>query len=511
MASLKNIIRQLEIEFSIYVEEQQTDSIRIENVQYLIPGTAASVTIMPLTLYVGDYTEFFDRALTGSFLFLNVPKDGTVADGSAYIYHDLNISAVLNCIQTAIFAGHKANMQKEEMFHILQAGYGVQAILDSARTILQNPLTMCTTSFSLIAVSPREDTHQSFETINDQRYLKKESLEHMRRNNIMERLFHSSAPIVTRFDDAIGIDFIFLSIRINRAAVGYLCLRCSLRPHTEEDLAFLRDVAGMLSIEMQKDNFYNHQTGIAYEYFLRDLVEQNISSPEFALHRMTQLGRPALNYFWVFVFAFQDETLNKPNFQYYIDQLIGIFRRSICFAYKDKLVLLLTSKDINPFRTIDRGKFESFLHLNRLRGALSHRYEEILNTHLYYRQALFLLMKETKKEGESITFYEKNYHNHLFSLISNQAHLKAMIHPDINILRKHDALHNTDYISTLTAYFANSRNALKTSTALHIHKSTFFYRIGKIQMLTGLDLEDETLLFAYAFSFYILTYLENSK
>lgn len=511
MAYLKNILKHLKIEFSIYIEDYLDQDIRIENVQYLIPGTVRSVALQPMTLYIGDFAEFSPLIQEGIFLYLDAPADVPMVSHAAYIHHSPDVPALLNAIQNLLYKSHLSNMQKEEMFQILHAGYGVQSILDTARAALQNPLTMCTTSFSVIAVSPKDDLHKSFEIYNEKSYLKKQSIEYMRKNRVIEQLFHSSGPIITSFDDDIGTDYVFCSIRINRSAVGYLCLRCSVRPYTAEDLAFLTDVAKILSIEMQKDDFYNHRAGITYEYFMRDLVEQNITSPDFALHRMEQLGRPPCPYFWIMILAFSDESVNKLNSQYYIDQLIGIFRGSICFNYKGNLVVLLNSRYTDPFYKCDRHKFDHFLQLNRLYAAVSYRYEEILNTHLHYRQALFLLRKIDRRTGTDIIFYGEAYQHHLFSLIANQPLLKAMLHPDILTLLRHDAEHNTDYIITLQSYFANNRNALKAANALHIHKSTFFYRIGKIHSLTGLDLEDETRLFAYELSFYLAEYLKQSK
>lgn len=510
MAYFRSIIQHLEIDFSIYIEEHLQTNIRIENVQYLIPGTVASVVLHPFTLYVGNYQEFSALNNDAALLFYGVPVGLSPSADTAYIHHPINPQRLINSIQNALYKSHQAAIRKEEMFHILQAGYGVQAILDSAHSSLNNPLTMCTTSFSMIAVSPKKDKHCSFEEIDGTYYIRKQFLENMRQKKIIEQLYHSSSPIIASFEHDIGTDYVFCSIRISRAAVGYLCLRCSTRTYTDEDLLFLVDVAKMLSIEMQKDNFYTNQTGIAYEYFLRDLLEQNITSEEFARHRMEQLARPAYQYFWVVVFTFLDGSAHKLNSQYFVDQLVGIFRNSISFAFKGKLVLLLTSNDIDPFHNINQTKFQNFLNLNELHSAISYRYTQILDTHLYYHQALFLLKKAAAEDSACIA-YQAFYQNHLFSLVSDQMLLRTMIHPDLLRLREHDLRYHTDYLATLKAYFLNNRNALAASNYLHIHKSTFFYRIGKIQTISGLDLESHTLLFAYEFSLYLLDYLMKSS
>ena len=46
------------------------------------------------------------------------------------------------------------------------------------------------------------------------------------------------------------------------------------------------------------------------------------------------------------------------------------------------------------------------------------------------------------------------------------------------------------------------------SAQLHIHKSTFFYRMNKIADLLEADIYDGRRLFAYEFSFYLVDYLK---
>lgn len=510
MALLKSIIKHLETEFSLSIIQNLDEDVRIENVQYLLTDTAASITYEDLTLYVGDYARFTHASSDGFFLLFNVPAGLSALPNCLLITQAIDPFAFCNSIQNTLFASHQANMRKEEMFHILQAGYGIQAILDTAHLILENPITMCTSSFSVLAISPKADSHETMEYIDGKYYFKRQAIKNMHENKVMEHLYSSASPFIATFADSPGIDFLFCGVRIQRAVVGYLCIRAVVRPLTKEDFAFLSDVAKMISIEMQKDNFYNHQTGLAYEYFLRDLLKQNIESADFAFHRMEQLGRPADSYFWILTFAFAEDTGRKLNSKYYIDQLISIFRHGISCFYNGNLILLLTSKYPVPFKGIDLAKFYHFIQLNQLRAAISYRYDQILQTHLYYQQTLFQLRNPHFSVTEPLSLYDEHYHNHLFHMVQNHTILKSLVHPDILFLLDYDLENNTDYIETLRTYFKNNRNALKTSQELHIHKSTFFYRLGKIETLTSFQIEDSALLFAYEFSFYLLNYLKTS-
>jgi foldase protein PrsA len=76
---------------------------------------------------------------------------------------------------------------------------------------------------------------------------------------------------------------------------------------------------------------------------------------------------------------------------------------------------------------------------------------------------------------------------------------------------KHDQTYHTDLLQTLRAYIFSGRNAAAASEQLHIHKSTFFYRMNKIAELLGTDIYDRKRLFAYEFTFYLIDYLKQTQ
>ena len=94
----------------------------------------------------------------------------------------------------------------------------------------------------------------------------------MEDRKIIRHIYSSSAPYVTTLDDY-PYKWVFESIRIRHAVVGYVCVRGTVREFTEDDLELIDVFSQMLSIEMQKDAGYRHPTGLKYEYFLTELLE----------------------------------------------------------------------------------------------------------------------------------------------------------------------------------------------------------------------------------------------
>ena len=74
-------------------------------------------------------------------------------------------------------------------------------------------------------------------------------------------------------------------------------------------------------------------------------------------------------------------------------------------------------------------------------------------------------------------------------------------------MQDHDERYHTDFIHTLRTFLDCDRNAAKAAEKLHLHRSTFFYRMKKLEELLGVSLGDSKLLLLYELSFKIWDYL----
>ena len=66
-----------------------------------------------------------------------------------------------------------------------------------------------------------------------------------------------------------------------------------------------------------------------------------------------------------------------------------------------------------------------------------------------------------------------------------------LCHPAVNVLRDYDQSHPGSALTeTLHQYLAQGLNASKAAESLHIHRTTFLYRMKKIQQLYPLREDD---------------------
>ena len=141
--------------------------------------------------------------------------------------------------------------------------------------------------------------------------------------------------------------------------------------------------------------------------------------------------------------------------------------------------------------------------LNHMRLAISHRFENPSDARVYYQQTIRLLAVSGSLKSENyILRYEDYMVESLIDPKMKKIQREAAVHPDIKYLIAYDQDNRTEYFHTLSVYIYCGRNALKSAEMLHIHKSTFFYRMNKITELLGGSMEQR--VFQYEISLRLL-------
>ena len=87
-----------------------------------------------------------------------------------------------------------------------------------------------------------------------------------------------------------------------------------------------------------------------------------------------------------------------------------------------------------------------------------------------------------------LTYMESASHRHLFALQEGElrnAFTSAVLQP----LIAHDAHHRGSLVHTLSAFLNNTGQWKKTAAELHVHVNTLRHRLGRIEELTGRDMD----------------------
>jgi sugar diacid utilization regulator len=184
---------------------------------------------------------------------------------------------------------------------------------------------------------------------------------------------------------------------------------------------------------------------------------------------------------------------------------VSILPNSITGIYNGIIITLVPTHFIRPYSDDNRDKLITFLEMNNMIATVSFIFTELMDSSTYFEQCQSMLsMIDSSTSCGSILLYGEYCFRHITSIIDDPSIIISSIHPAMKFMKKYDEENSTEYLVTLETFLQKNRSAPAAAEALHIHKSTFFYRIEKMKSLFGIDINDADKMFAYEISLKIM-------
>ncbi|WP_448914929.1 PucR family transcriptional regulator [Eubacterium ramulus] len=397
-----------------------------------------------------------------------------------------------------------------DLYHLLYSGHGLDDLILRAESFLHRPMSVLDASYSMIAVSPlmHKLPFGMEKSKEGSIFLSSQEVESLRRLQIEHQIYKNNQAFFIRTEDHPDTNWIFCGIRIQHVMTGYvaLCLPDKAEA-SEHELRLITAFSDICAIEMQKHEFFVQKTGLQYETFLTELLEGRFNDVNIIEARLKLLNR-RFGKFFCLAILYCPEPHNSDLFnKRQMASLRQVYPNAMSVVYKNNIILLInqdTPVQLSPELT---DPLEQFAERNHLKVSLSQPFADILKIRIFYHQALHTLELSDLQAPDQTLFYSTDVlPEYLFSKCNYQE-LEVGIHYHIFQLQDYDKTYHTDFVETLRAYLDHDRNAAKTAEFLHIHRSTFFYRVKKIEELLEISISDSHLLFLYELSFKIWDYL----
>lgn len=506
MAYLSGIIEEIKKAFDVKIHGNCQDRHTIDGIRFLTDNDTNISYLSPNILYLASFSKYGSQMLYGDILFIGCQEKTPVSDALS-ISEELDLIELYNVIEDVLLCYQQVEIHKQTLFRALHNGRGLDALLQTAYKFIQNPIVLCDSSYSVLSSYPEVSDDVNLEIRNHRLSLKSVFSENMKHNQITDHIYHSVYPFATKVDDY-PYDWIFQSVRIKRAVIGYVCIRCIEREYTDADLDLIHSLTQMISIQLQKDDSYRNPQGIKYDMFLKDLFAGHFDNEETVREQLSFLGVKPGSYYYLVICSFCNPSMKLMADHYYIQQLSSILPDSITGVFGNRFVTLVSTPEMKTLIEKQESRLETFLTMNHMIATVSYLYDTLKDSSAYFAQCNSLISKKLITYNEHPIIY---YRDHYFSLVvdalQNKELLSASIHPAIKFMQKHDRANHTEYLHTLEVFFDHNRNAQATANALFIHKSTLFYRFDKMRQLFGIQLNDKDALFSYEYSLRLLKIL----
>lgn len=161
---------------------------------------------------------------------------------------------------------------------MLHSNQGLQSIVDTAYDILQNPVIVVDSSYKILAMYQNPVIAGERDDLEEQRslgYMLKSNVEAMTKAKLYERARENGYPFYNKDADA-KYGWITALVYIHGIEVGQIGVMDSQHPFSDVDFELVDFLCKVVSLELQKSDFYRTNQGLMHSYFLSDLLDNQV-------------------------------------------------------------------------------------------------------------------------------------------------------------------------------------------------------------------------------------------
>ncbi len=410
----------------------------------------------------------------------------------------VSITAVLN-------HGHVKSMMSDELLRMLQDGCELQEIMDYGYEKLRNPIMLVDASFNYLASSGvSEDIDEPvWEYTVKKGFMPEFYLSCIEYDSVQQE----EHGILSEDDDILKMkdeynEFIhhrMTSIRIiqNKHVIGYLSVMERQALITEYDISILRLIGSFLAIELAKSVGKSEFNFTLIENFLLALLKDGISNPEEIELRQRLFDIRLQKNLYVITVEIPDGQATFEQRIHLLTKIKTFFKRNNGVLLNKNLIILYdTDKTEEEFRRKTLEPFAELLDLLQCRANISYPFSQLRDLHQYYMQTLHCIkMRKVLQCSDILLRYDDIIDDHMIYSFGETVDLNTLVHRSVRILLEADKTNDSNYVQTLFTYIACGRNLTEAAKEMELHYNTLKYRINRIVSMTGVDLQDERVIF----------------
>lgn len=425
-----------------------------------------------------------------------------------YYTGDKTMDTVFIQIQNILSNTQELNASLQLMTNAFFSDQGLQYLTDIAYQIFNNPICVINDSYKYMAFSyGTSPDNEMIAREYNAGYIAEQGIRFMRESHLREKALHSQHAFYY-YNPLFHAGMLTASVSIHEIMVGKVMLHEQNHKFTDNDSVLLEHFARLVSMELQKDQFFRKNKDIMYSYFLADLLDSKEINYPSVRERLHTMGLDLKEDLYILVISAVSYHHATEKLEVIIDELSHIMPGSIYAIYENCLVLLFSKGKDDFLSDNELHALTQYLSENNLQAGMSNFFTDLKGIRRFYLQAKKAaeLGRHLDEQGP-VFYYSDTYFYHIMEICQEKEELRYFIHPAMMKLLYYDQEKHSELLQTLHAFLNNPNNTARTAEQLHIHKNTLLYRINKIKELTNCDLADGEELMSLAFSYKLMKYL----
>jgi len=376
--------------------------------------------------------------------------------------------------------------------------------------MLGNPFSIMDTSYKSLAITNNtlindDPVWNEFVTAG---YLSFNSLSFYLTSKLSEMVDANEAPFFWT-DTYSKYPRIMGPIKIGNKLIASIGVCAHERPFTESDLELTSLLCKAISIELQKNEFIYYSRGLMHESFTEDLLEGKITDEKVISERIKTLNFKYKKNLFVLTIDVNKFASSQTTLTYMRNKFENAITNSKAVVHAEKIVMIISYEHDELFLKKQVESLKDFLKTSNMYAGISRRFNSLVEVKAHYLQSLDALKLGLRINKEAILFrYEDYAIYHFTDICSSIGNPTENCHPALLKLIQYDRENGTNYTRSLYTYIISSKNITESASTLDIHRNTMQYRIGKIELIMDVDLNNSDLLLHLHLSFKILEFLK---
>ncbi|MCI8281426.1 MAG: PucR family transcriptional regulator [Lachnospiraceae bacterium] len=427
------------------------------------------------------------------------------------LYYDSDepIEPLFNQVQAMVTHLQRANAGLHLFANAFFSDQGLQYMADIAYEVFGNPVFVVDSSFKYLAISSAFSPNNTIlEEELASGYILESGIRSIREANLDEKVRSSNTPYY--FQTPLhGTGMLIAPVKIHGIEVAKVMLYESLKPITDIDSLLLSRLARFISMELQKDSFYNQNRDVMFSYFLADLLDNPDTNYPSVRERLHILGFDLKEDLYIMTISASSYREANAKLEVIVRELNNILTGSLYAIYENTLVMLFSRTRENGLSAYELHTLETYLVNNSLTAGMSNFFTDLKTARRFYLQAQKAAEVGLRLQDPGpIHYYSDAYFYHIMEICEKEEDLQYFIHPAMMKLLYHDTERHSELLKTMYHFLQTPGNPGKTAENLHIHKNTLLYRMNKIKSLTGCSLEDGDEIMSLGLSYKLMRYLK---
>jgi len=282
------------------------------------------------------------------------------------------------------------------------------------------------------------------------------------------------------------------------------------RNPSQGDLALVQRLGQAITLVYKRyyNSLENYSDHIQFRNTLKKLISGSVSTAERPKDLLVYRNWKQVNTFQMIKFQLSLKDNTGISLEYFCSQIENAF--SECCAVKlPEGIFCIRNLTLGDNTSVFLGKLPYFLRENVCKAGISNEFSNFYDLHTYCFEADVALV--IGERTDSMLWYY-HFRDYAFTYLKDQCVLELPVrqicHPALKILMEFDEKEHAELYLTLKTFFEEKYNGSHTADKLCIHRTTFFYRLKKIETLTGIDLDNFDQRIYLMLSFALITSIE---